>query len=138
MRICIFGAGAIGGLLATKFAFAGEDVTVIDHDQRHLAALEHNGIKLQTPDSSVQTAKVKTVDRAGHAGRHDLVVLAVKAQSLKEIANDIQLLLDPEAIVMTVQNGIPWWYFQRHGGKFDGGSLQSLDPDGALHKSIEV
>lgn len=138
MRICIFGVGAIGGLLASKFAFVGEDVTVINHDQQHLAAIKSNGIKLQRPDGSVQTAKLKTVDRAAHAGRHDLVVLAVKAQSLEEIANDIQHLLDPETVVMTVQNGIPWWYFQRHGGEFDGKRLQSLDPSGILINSIDV
>jgi ketopantoate reductase len=139
MRICVFGAGAIGGLIATRFALVGEDVTVtvIDRDQ-HLAAIKSEGIKLEWHDSSVQTAKVNAVDRAADAGRHDLIVLAVKAQFLEQIASEIQHLLDHETVVMTVQNGIPWWYFQKHGGKFDGKRLRSLDPSGILTDKIDV
>jgi len=137
MKICVFGAGAIGGLIATRFALAGEDITVIDRGP-HLAAIKSNGIKLQWHDGSVQIAKVKAVDEAAAAGHQDLVVLAVKAYSLEQIAKDTQCLLDPKTMIMTVQNGIPWWYFQKHGGDLDGTCLKSLDPNRALARNIDV
>jgi 2-dehydropantoate 2-reductase len=137
MRICVFGSGAVGGLIAASFALAGEDVTIIDRGS-HLAAIKSNGIKLQWQDGSVQIAKVKAVDEAAAAGRQDLVVLAVKAYSLEQIAKDTQCLLDPKTMIMTVQNGIPWWYFQKHGGDLDGTCLKSLDPNRALARNIDV
>jgi ketopantoate reductase len=138
MKVCIFGAGAIGGLLGARFALAGEDVTVIDSDQRHLAAIKENGIKLLGHDSSVQTAKVRAVDSASAAGEQHLVVLGVKAQHLAQIAGDLCPLLGPETVLLTVQNGIPWWYFQKHGGSFDGKRLESLDPSGILSGRIDA
>ena len=138
MKICVFGAGAIGGLLGARFALAGEDVTVIDSDHRHLAAIKDNGIKLLDHNSSAQTAKVRAVDSASAAGPHHLVVLGVKAQHLAEIAIDLSPLLGPETVVLTVQNGIPWWYFQKHGGSFDGKRLKSLDPSGVLTDRIDA
>src|SRR6476646_1448880 len=87
MRICVFGAGAVGGLIATRFALAGEDVTIIDRGP-HLAAIKSNGIKLQWQDGSVEIAKVNAVDKAAAAGKQDLVLLAVKAHSLEQIAKD--------------------------------------------------
>jgi 2-dehydropantoate 2-reductase len=137
MRICVFGSGAVGGLIAASFALAGEDVTIIDRGS-HLAAIKSNGIKLQWQDGSVQIAKVKAVDEAAAAGHQDLVVLAVKAYSLEQIAKDTQCLLDPKTMIMTVQNGIPWWYFQKHGGDLDGTCLKSLDPNRALARNIDV
>ena len=136
-RICVVGAGAIGGLMAAKFALAGEEVTVIDQGA-HLAAIQKNGIKLEWHDGKVQTAKVKAVDKAADAGKQDLIVLAVKAHFLDQVVRDIDHLLGPDTMVLTVQNGLPWWYFQKLGGKFDGKRLQSLDPSGVLSKKIEA
>jgi len=79
---------------------------------------------------------VKAVDKAADAGKQDLVILAVKAHYLDQIAKDIDHLLGPETMVMTVQNGLPWWYFQKLGGKYDGKKLESLDPTGILTKKI--
>jgi 2-dehydropantoate 2-reductase len=135
-RICVVGAGAIGGLMAAKFALAGEEVTVIDQGA-HLAAIQKNGIKLEWHDGKVQTAKVKAVDKAADAGKQDLIVLAVKAHFLDQVVRDIDHLLGPDTMVLTVQNGLPWWYFQKLGGKFDGKRLQSLDPSGVLSKKID-
>jgi 2-dehydropantoate 2-reductase len=135
-KICVVGAGAIGGLLAAKFALAGEDVTVIDQGA-HLAAIQKNGLKLEWHDGKVHTAKMKAVNKATEAGKQDIVVLAVKAHFLDQVVRDIDSLLGPDTIVLTVQNGLPWWYFQKLGGQYDNQRLQSLDPTGVLTRHID-
>jgi 2-dehydropantoate 2-reductase len=137
MRICVVGAGAIGGLIAAKLALAGNPVTVIDVGP-HLAAIKANGLKLEWHDGKVEIAKVKAVDKAADAGKQDLVVLAVKAHYLDQVAKDIDHLLDADTMVLTVQNGLPWWYFQKLGGKYDNKKLESLDPSGVLTKRIDA
>ena len=137
MRICVVGAGAVGGLMAAKFALAGEDVTVIDIGT-HLAAIKENGLKLIWEDGSEHVAEVKAVEDATAAGPQDLVVLAVKAHFLDKVARDIESLLDAGTMIVTVQNGIPWWYFQKHGGPLDGTRLTTLDPSGVLTKHIDA
>jgi len=134
-RICVVGAGAIGGLLAAKFALAGEEVTVIDQGA-HLQAIQKSGLKLEWHDGKVQTAKMKAVNKAADAGKQDLVVLAVKAHFLDQVVRDIDHLMDKDTVVLTVQNGLPWWYFQKLGGKYDNQRLESLDPSGVLSKKI--
>jgi 2-dehydropantoate 2-reductase len=136
-RICVVGAGAIGGLLAAKFALAGEDVTVIDQGA-HLSAIQKGGLKLEWHDGKIQTAKMKAVSKASEAGKQDLVVLAVKAHFLDQVVRDIDHLMDKDTVVLTVQNGLPWWYFQKLGGKYDNQRLESLDPSGVLTKKVEA
>ncbi len=136
-KICVVGAGAIGGLVAAKFALAGNDVTVIDQGT-HLAAIKKSGLKLEWHDGKVETAKVKAVDKAADAGKQDIIVLAVKAHFLDQVVRDIDHLLGPDTIVLTVQNGLPWWYFQKLGGQYDNQRLQSLDPSGVLTKKIDA
>jgi len=135
-KICVVGAGAIGGLLAAKFALAGEDVTVIDQGA-HLAAIQKNGLKLEWHDGKVQTARMKAVNKAADAGKQDIVVLAVKAHFLDQVVRDIDSMLGPDTVVLTVQNGLPWWYFQKLGGQYDNHRLESLDPSGVLTKNID-
>ena len=135
-KICVVGAGAIGGLMAAKFALAGEDVTVIDQGA-HLAAIKKSGLKLEWHDGKVQTAKMKAVDKASEAGKQDIIVLAVKAHFLDQVVRDIDFMLTPETIVLTVQNGLPWWYFQKLGGQYDNQRLKSLDPSGVLTRKID-
>ena len=137
MRVCVVGAGAIGGLIAAKLALAGNTVTVIDMGP-HLAAIKADGLKLEWHDGTVETAKVKAVEKAAEAGKQDLVVLAVKAHHLDQVAKDIDHLLDPDTVILTVQNGLPWWYFQKLGGKYDNRKLESLDPTGILTKKIDA
>src|SRR5262249_33657201 len=127
IRVCVVGAGAIGGLVAAKLALGGNEVTVIDLGP-HLAAIKANGLKREWHDGKIETAKLKAVEKAAEAGKQDLVVLAVKAHYLDQVVKDIDHLLGPETMVMTVQNGLPWWYFQRLGGKYDNLKLESLDP----------
>ena len=136
-KICVVGAGAIGGLVAAKFALAGNDVTVIDQGT-HLAAIKKSGLKLEWHDGKTEIAKVKAVDKAADAGKQDIIVLAVKAHSLDQVVRDIDTLLGPDTIVLTVQNGLPWWYFQKLGGQYDNQRLQSLDPSGVLTKKIDA
>ena len=135
-RICVVGAGAIGGLMAAKLAHAGNDVTVIDMGA-HLAAIRENGLKLIWEDGSEHVAKIKAVESAADAGPQDLVILAVKAHFLENVVRDIEAMLEPETMLMTVQNGLPWWYFQRLGGAYDGQKMASLDPSGILTRKIE-
>ena len=138
MKICVIGAGAIGGLMAAKFALAGEDVTVIDQGA-HLEAIKKNGLKLIWEDGSEHiSTNITATDTVADAGPQDLVILALKAHYLEQIAQGVSSLLGPDTMIVTVQNGIPWWYFQRHGGPHDGQRLESLDPTGVLGKHIDA
>jgi ketopantoate reductase len=137
MKVCVVGAGAIGGLLAVKLAFAGETVSVIDRGA-HLSAIRSKGLHLHWQDGTIWKANVKAIDKAADAGEQDLVVLAVKAYDLPRVAEDIHHLLGPDTMVITVQNGMPWWYFQKEGGSFDGRRLESLDPTGILSAAIHA
>jgi len=136
MRVCVVGAGAIGGLMAAKIATGGHPVTVIDMGA-HLAAIQKNGLKLIWEDGSEIVSKVKAVSSAAEAGEQDLVILAVKAHYLEGVVRDIDKLMHAETMVMTVQNGLPWWYFQRLGGAHDGHKMSSLDPSGVLSRNVD-
>src|SRR5260370_34895041 len=97
-KICVVGAGAIGGLLAAKFALAGEDVTVIDQGA-HLAAIQKNGLKLEWHDGKVQTARMKAVNKAADAGKQDIVVLAGEAHFPGQGVRAVDLMLRPDTVV---------------------------------------
>jgi len=137
MKVCVIGAGAIGGLLATKLSIGGEDVSVIDRGP-HLAAIRSNGLQLRWCDGTIHSAKVKAFEKASDVGEQDLIVLAVKAYDLEHVAENIHHMLSRDTAVMTVQNGIPWWYFQRTRGVFNGTRLASLDPSGILFEKIDA
>lgn len=137
MKICIVGAGAIGGLLGARLSLAGEAVTLVDQGP-HLEAIRRDGLKLVWEDGTEFVARdVRAIDRLEEAGHQDCVILALKAHYLETLAPKVPALLGPGTMIVTVQNGIPWWYFQRHGGPFDGRRLESLDPTGVLSKSID-
>jgi len=137
MKICVVGAGAIGGLMGAKLAMAGEDVTVIDQGA-HLAAIQERGLKLIWEDGSEHVvSNIKATSSPAEAGPQDLVILATKAHYLEAVARDVPAMLGPDTVIVTVQNGIPWWYFHKHGGPFDGRRLESLDPTGVLEKHID-
>ena len=137
MRICVIGAGAIGGLMGAKMALAGEEVTVVDQGA-HLNAIKQGGLKLNGEDGTEYTAAIShATDDLKEAGEHDLVILALKAHYLEAVAPQIPAVTNPDTMIITVQNGIPWWYFHKHGGEFDGHRLETLDPDGTLSKYID-
>ena len=135
MKVCVIGAGAIGGMMAVKLAAAGEDVSVIDRGP-HLAAIRSNGLKLRWQDGTIFSARVRAFEHAADAGEQDVIVLGVKSYDLEPASAHVGPLLRAETAVITVQNGIPWWYFQRHGGEFDGRALTTLDPNRVLGRAI--
>jgi 2-dehydropantoate 2-reductase len=136
MRICIIGAGAIGGLLAARLAANGERVTVVARGE-HLRAIAANGLRLITEEGEI-TGPVEVASDLGALEPHDLVVLAVKAHQLTPIAADMGRLAAAGALVLTMQNGIPWWYFRKHGGPHEGRSLESVDPGGIIAQHLPV
>jgi len=124
--------------MGARLALAGDEVTLIARGP-HLAAIRENGLKLIAAEGTEQVARnVTATDKIGEAGEHDIVVLALKAHQIVEVADQLPSLFGPETVVVTVQNGIPWWYFQKHGGEFDGKRLESVDPDGAIERNIAV
>ena len=124
-KICVVGAGAIGGLLAAKFALAGEDVTV-DDQGAHLAAIQKNGLKLEWHDGKVQTARMKAVNKPAEAGKQDIVVLAVKAHSSINRGESTRSRSRHHRVDRAERD--PWWYFQSLGGQHDGQKLESSTP----------
>ncbi|MFQ6017190.1 MAG: 2-dehydropantoate 2-reductase [Kiloniellaceae bacterium] len=136
MRICVVGAGAIGGMLGVKLALSGNDVTLIDQGAQ-LEAIRKKGLKLVMADGSEHVAKDAAATASfEEAGPQDLVILALKAHHIGSVATRIPALFGPDTMVMTIQNGLPWWYFQKHGGPYDGRRLDSLDPDGVIEANI--
>src|SRR4051794_24046699 len=136
MRICVIGAGAIGGLMAVKLSASGEDVTVIARGA-HLEAIRKDGLTLLEAGQEM-TARVKATNLLAEAGEHDLIVLAVKAHQLAAVAADIAQSLAPETMVLTAQNGVPWWYFLKGADAHAGARLESVDPGGVIASHIPV
>jgi len=136
MRIAIIGAGAVGGYAGAKLALAGEEVTFIARG-RNLAALRQDGMKLVLADGTEQVARdVRATDDYVAAGPQDVVILAMKAHQVDAVARDVPHLLGPDTAVVTMQNGIPFWYFANHGGALAGTRLASVDPTGEASAHI--
>ena len=136
MKIAVIGAGAIGGLVGAKLALAGEDVTFIVRGA-NLDAIRSNGIKLITTDGDEQVARnVSATNHYDRAGPQDIVILAMKAHQVEAVANDVPKLFGPDTVVVTMQNGIPYWYFHKHGGRLEGSQVRSVDPSGVVSANI--
>ena len=136
VRICVVGAGAIGGLLAARLSAAGCEVSVVARGD-HLDAIRRSGLELTEIDGArTLAAGIAASDDFSDLGAHDAVILALKAHQIAAVAGELEGLCRPDAVIVPVQNGIPWWYFERHGGPHDGRRLESLDPDGTLKASI--
>jgi 2-dehydropantoate 2-reductase len=125
MKICVFGAGAVGGHLAAKLSASGHDVSVVARGA-HLAAMQRNGIKLLHGDRTI-TGRVRAAAAAAELGVQDAVFVTLKANMLDAFAAQCGPLLGAETAVVFVQNGIPWWYDDR---------LTRLDPEGKLQRSL--
>jgi 2-dehydropantoate 2-reductase len=136
MKFAIVGAGAIGGYLGAKLALAGEDVTFIARN-RNLEAINAQGFKLVNEDGSEQVASsVRAVQHMADAGVQDVVLITLKAHQLAEVVGTLPALFGPQTLVVTMINGVPWWYFHKLGGELDGRALASLDSDGAIARAI--
>jgi 2-dehydropantoate 2-reductase len=137
MKIAIVGAGSIGGYLGAFLAAAGDDVTFIARGA-NLEAIRSNGMKVQMEDGGWKIAtNVRAFDKMSEAGPHDAVLLTVKAHQVAAVADDLHHLCDANTSIVTMQNGIPWWYFQRHGGQYEGAAVTSADPDGSIARAVD-
>lgn len=133
-RVCVVGAGAIGGLIGTRLAVAGRaEVSALARGAT-LEALRRHGWRMETAAGSLQ-ARVRASSQAAELGPQDLVVIAVKSQSLTDIARAIGPLLAPHTVVLPAMNGVPWWFCEGIAG-FPGGPLASVDPGGEIAASI--
>jgi 2-dehydropantoate 2-reductase len=135
VKICVFGAGAIGGLMAAKLAAKGDhEVTVIARGP-HLAAMQQKGLVLRSEGTEI-TVPVRAVATAEEAGVQDYVVVTLKAHSLPGAAKQMQPLLGPETAIVSAVNGIPWWYFHRLAGPHEGRRVESVDPGGVVSELL--
>ena len=137
MKIAVVGAGAIGGYLGAKLAIAGEDVTFIARN-RNLEAINARGFRLILEDGSEQHAPTaKAVQHMADAGPQDAVLLTLKAHQVRDVLPGLRELFGPQTMVVTMINGIPWWYFHKLGGEYEGRHLDSVDPGGVIDAHIE-
>jgi len=136
VKIAIIGCGAIGGYVGAKLALAGEEVTLFVRGA-NLEAVRARGLKLIMADGTEHLARnvTATTDYAA-AGAQDLVILAVKAHHLEAVAEQVPQLYGADTVVVTMQNGIPYWYFHRHGGELAGSIVRSVDPSGLISRRI--
>jgi 2-dehydropantoate 2-reductase len=136
MKFAIVGAGAIGALVGGLLGRTGEEVTLIARGP-HLRAMQDKGLRIRGSMGDFDLS-VPATDDPGSVGPVDVVLLTVKAHSLTQIAPRIVPLLGPETSVVSAQNGLPWWYFFRHGGEWEGTILDSVDPGGVINRHIDA
>ncbi len=130
MRVCVYGAGAIGGHLAVRFARGGAEVSVVARGP-HLAAIQRDGLTVHAVDGE-HHVKLPASDDPAQLGPQDAVVVTVKAPALPQVAASIAPLLRADTGVAFVMNGIPWWYFHALPGPLEGRRLPRIDPDDVL------
>ncbi|WP_238120705.1 MULTISPECIES: ketopantoate reductase family protein [unclassified Xanthobacter] len=135
-RICVAGAGAIGIVIAARLALAGHDVTVLARGGT-LAAIRAHGLEL-TDRTGVHRVAVRAVDHltGPQVGPQDVVFLSSKAQDLAPLATLVQPAIGRDTLIVPTVNGIPWWYFEGHGGPDDGRAVEAVDPGGALKRLL--
>jgi 2-dehydropantoate 2-reductase len=136
MKIAVVGAGAIGGFLGARLALAGEAVTFAARGA-NLAAIGDNGFKLIEADGAVRIASGVAALPIEACGPQDLVLLAVKAQQVPAVARDLRGMLGPGTAIVTLQNGIPWWYFHALPGPHQDRPVRAADPDGVISENID-
>ena len=136
MKVCIYGAGAIGGWIGVHLAQQGCDLSAVARGAT-LQALQQNGLSLRQGDQEIR-ASVRACENPAELGVQDLVIVAVKAPAMAEVARHIGPLIGPDTVVLTAMNGVPWWFLQGFGGALSGTSLQSVDPSGVIAQHIPV
>jgi 2-dehydropantoate 2-reductase len=138
MKVAVVGAGAIGGYVGGWLAAAGDDVTFIARGA-NLEAIRRAGMRVIGEDGNERRAEnVAVFDKMADAGAQDVVILAVKAHQVGAIAHDVHHLCHDTTTIVTMQNGIPWWYFHKHGGPHEGTVLRSADPGGSIGRCIDA
>jgi 2-dehydropantoate 2-reductase len=134
MKVCIYGAGAIGGYIGVQMKLGGVDVSLVARGA-HLAAIRENGLKLQIGGAE-KVARMPATSDPAELGPQDYVIVGLKAHQAWEAAEQMAPLLGPDTAVVTAQNGIPWWYFFGFEGQYANLQVQSVDPDGRQWRSI--
>jgi 2-dehydropantoate 2-reductase len=134
VKVAILGAGATGGFLGARLAMTGAEIVLIARGP-HLKAMSETGLRLIEPDGET-TVRVNATDDLGALRGADAVFVTLKAHSVPAIAERLAANLDVGTAVVSAQNGIPWWYFQRHGGELEGTYLETVDPGGLVARTI--
>ena len=135
MKICVFGAGAIGGLVGARLAGRTDAEVSLIARGPHLAAMRQNGLKVRDENGET-TVKVTATDDPSTLGVQDTVLIALKAHSVPTILAGLKPLLGPDTAVVTAQNGVPWWYFHRSGDEHEGSRIEAVDPGGRIWDTI--
>ena len=135
MKACIYGAGAIGGWLGMALAQAGCELSLVARGAT-LRALQTEGLRLRRADGTLAQTAVNAHDKPAALGVQDLVVVAVKAPGLPEVAQAMAPLIGPDTLVLTAMNGVPWWFLDGFGGAAQGQALQSVDAGGVIARAI--
>lgn len=130
MKICVFGAGAIGGYMGVKLAQAGADVSLVARGP-HLAAMKANGLKLIEEGGEETVVSVTASDNPADLGVQDYIIVTLKAHSVPPIVDKMKPLIGPNTTIVSGVNGVPWWYFHKIGGEHEGTRLESVDPGNA-------
>jgi len=136
MKICVVGAGAIGGLVAAWFARAGHEVCLVARGA-HLEALRSGGLTLLGGGGSREVFRLRASDDPSEFGVQDTVFLCLKTYSIAAMLPRMENLLGPDTVVVPAINGLPWWYFFAEGGRFDGQPVACLDPGGTLFRALD-
>ena len=135
MRFLVAGAGAVGAYIGALMAREGAEVVLFARGP-HYQAMKENGVRVQTADDDFIVAP-EVVDDLNKAGKADVVFLGVKAHSLVALAGQLEPVIGPDTVFVSTQNGIPWWYFQKHGGELEASHLESIDPGGVISSAID-
>ena len=136
MKVCVVGAGAIGGYMAVRIAQAGHDVSEIARGP-HLAAIRAHGLKLIEADQEFVATNLTATDNIRDLGPQDVVLLALKAHQIEVVVDDLSALIGANTVLVTLQNGIPWWYFQKLESPYAGRVVKTVDPNGVLFNKID-
>src|ERR1700744_4709746 len=134
MKVCLYGAGAIGGYLGVQLGRAGADISLVARGA-HLAAMRTNGLKLLIGDEE-RAMRPRCTDNPAELGHQDFVIICLKAHSITGTIDAMQPLLSKHTRIVTAVNGIPYWYFYKHGGAYQGSTLESIDPGGRQWREL--
>jgi 2-dehydropantoate 2-reductase len=130
-KICVFGAGAIGGYIGARLAMKGEAEVSLVARGAHLAAMQANGLTLRQAGET-QLVRPRVTDDPRTLGPQDFIILAIKAHGVQGIIGDLMPLIGSDTAILFAQNGLPWWYFHGIGGPLEGTRLESVDPGGEI------
>ena len=136
MKICVVGAGAIGGMMGVRLANAGHEVSLIARGP-HLAAIREKGLKLIQDGEEMIAGDVIATDDINDLDTQDVVLMALKSHQISAVLDKLPKLIGPDTVMVTLQNGIPWWYFQGNGGEYENRIVETVDPGGVLANSID-